>query len=164
MCKQIEITYFLTVLVSISNNKFSCHQPYIVNGESVSTNKLFLQLLSSLEWCWVLHFGAKCLINMEGKDFWIGKKILIKRFLWSNFLIVSGFVFHILLFRHILTLSEPIYLKNFMLPLIPCHKLGWFFRPISATNQNPYAVCRVGWALWNRNRLEFKFDDTRLSS
>ena len=53
-----------------------CHQPCIVNGESVSTNKLFSPPLSSLEWCWVLHFGAKCLTNMEGKDFWISCYIL----------------------------------------------------------------------------------------
>ena len=46
-----------------------CHQPYTVNGESVSTNKLFLPPLSSLEWCWALPSGAKCLTNMEGKDF-----------------------------------------------------------------------------------------------
>ena len=27
-----------------------------------------------------------------------------------------------------------------------------------------HSVCTVGWALWNRNSFEFKFDDTRLSS
>ena len=27
-----------------------------------------------------------------------------------------------------------------------------------------FEACRLGWALWNRNSFEFKFDDTRLSS